>query len=277
MPFRDIVLHGRVFIHADIKLVSGLHIGASQAGLAIGAVDGPVMRDPLSNRPYIPGSSVRGKMRSLWEKTNGEIARQNTQIHSRPEVRIHSCKTESSYKACPVCRIYGVPGDQEFAMPARLVVRDARLDDVQATILGQARTDLPYTEIKWEATIDRVTSAAVPRQMERVPAGTVFSDLEMVFTLYEKTDRELLPMVFEAMQLLEDDYLGGLGSRGSGKIKFERVRIRARSRAAYDTLSTWPMTADDSKLGVQEVLKEKDSLLKWLEDCVPTKSEERVE
>ena len=93
-----------------------------------------------------------------------------------------------------------------------------------------------YTEIKWEAVIDRITSAAVPRQMERVPAGAIFSPLELVYNIYGPGDevRKALPQVFVALQLLEDDYLGGSGSRGYGKVKFEALEISCKRRVSQN-------------------------------------------
>ncbi|RLC62724.1 MAG: type III-A CRISPR-associated RAMP protein Csm3, partial [Chloroflexota bacterium] len=184
-------LYGRIFVHGDIRAVTGLHIGRGKEALEIGGVDNPVVRDPLTNHPYIPGSSLKGKMRSLWEKMTG--AKQNFLIGriKGKEVRIHVCEELEAYRGCPVCPIYGVPGDKGSSNPTRLVVRDVLLSDDEADRLEQqAHTDLPYTEVKWEAAIDRVTSAATPRPMERVPAGTRFEGLEMVFSVYDPADLE---------------------------------------------------------------------------------------
>ncbi|MEM2889790.1 MAG: hypothetical protein QW358_00365 [Candidatus Hadarchaeum sp.] len=92
---------------------------------------------------------------------------------------------------------------------------------------------MPYTELKWEVMIDRVTSEANPRPLERVPADSVFGPFEMIFSIYDKGDCDLLPKLFEAMRLLEDDYLGGSGSRGSGKVRFEGLNIEIKPVEAY--------------------------------------------
>ena len=223
-----VTLHGRVIIRGDIRALSGLHIGGSPGALAIGGVDMPVIRDAVTQQPYVPGSSLRGKMRSQWEKLTG--ATQNTRIGKG--VRIHTCEKSKDYDACPVCPIYGVTGDKEASFPTRLIVRDAPLDE---TSLSGAKTDLPYSEVKWEAAIDRVTSAATPRQIERVPAGAVFKPMELVFSLYETHDAQRLADVFTALQLVEDDYLGGQGSRGSGKVAFEELKVVCKVGAEYKT------------------------------------------
>jgi CRISPR-associated protein Csm3 len=256
-------LYGRIFITGDILAVTGLHIGGAQTGLEIGGVDNVVIRDPLTDRPYIPGSSLRGKMRSLWEKKNGVL--QNWPIGQG--VRIHICKDASEYGRCPVCQIYGVPGQLEASSPTRLIVRDVFMSSDSAKKLEEvAQTDLPYTEVKWEAAIDRVTSAATPRQMERVPAGVIFSGFEMVFSVYDHPgDLQRFSGVLESMQLLEDDYLGGQGSRGSGKIAFQNVQVWVRSRTDYRQL--WSFS--EQAMTVAEWLAQKDALINWLYQKMP--------
>ncbi len=231
---QDINLYGRMFIACEIKAVTGLHIGGSSTGLEIGGVDNTVIRDPLTSVPYIPGSSLRGKMRSQLEKKFG--LKQNNRIG---QVTIHTCKTTAEYDAnggCPVCHIFGVPGEVEATGPTLLIVRDVAMTEESKNRLIDAHTDLAYTELKTEVAIDRVTSAATPRTLERVPAGCVFGPVEMVFSIYSSADFDRFRHVLDGMQLLEDDYIGGYGSRGSGKIKFENIKITARNRKNYSHL-----------------------------------------
>lgn len=228
---KQIKLEGRVFITFDLEAVTGLHIGGSDTGIEIGGVDKTVIRDPLSNRPYVPGSSLRGKMRSLLEKYNG--LPQNQRIG---QGYIHSCDDGEKYLDCGVCQVFGVPGERDFGTPTRLIVRDTQLTDASAeALIEKAHTDLPYTESKTEVSIDRVTAQANPRQMERVPAGAVFGPAELVYSLYSGDDcdpaRDIdnLRVLAEGLQLLEDDYLGGLGSRGSGKVALKEIRVTLRT------------------------------------------------
>jgi CRISPR-associated protein Csm3 len=231
-----IKLIGRIFLTFDIETLSGLHIGGSDEGISIGGVDKTVIRDPLTNRPYIPGSSLRGKMRSLTEKYTG--AEQNTPI---AQVRIHSARNREEYLASDICQVYGVSG-ADFSAPTRLIVRDVHLSDAEAERVGQLHTDLPFTEVKTEVAIDRVTSQASPRQMERVPAGATFHDAQLVYSLYEGDDLDgaadlgRFKTVITGLQLLEDDYLGGLGSRGSGRVALKRIRVAVKSSRDYDRL-----------------------------------------
>lgn len=251
-----IKLYGRIILTGKIKAESGLHIGGSPGALAIGGLDLPVIRDAYQV-PYIPGSSLKGKMRSLWEKLNG--APQNFSIGR--EVYIHICENKDAYNGCPICRIYGVPGDKDSFAPTRLVVRDVRLDPESLT---GARTDMPYSEVKWEAAIDRVTSAATPRQIERVPAGAVFKPMELVFNIFEAADRQLFPDVLTALQLVEDDYLGGQGSRGSGKVSFTELEITCKRAADYHN-----PTPPKRKYDLLAKVVADDGLRGWIEQCIP--------
>lgn len=226
METTDIRLYGRIILEGEIKAVTGLHIGGSPGALAIGGVDLPVIRNAVDQRPYVPGSSLKGKMRSLWEKTTG--ARQNRGIGKG--VTIHACDTKAEYSQCPVCQIFGTLGQNEAAFPTRIVVRDVPL---AADSLKDVRTDMPYTEVKWEAAIDRVTSAATPRQIERVPAGAIFSPMQIVFNIYEEGDFGRFLDVLTALQLVEDDYLGGQGSRGSGRVAFDELHLICKSTHNY--------------------------------------------
>lgn len=234
-------IQGKVIISGHIKALTGLHIGGASTGLEIGGVDKMVVRNPLNNQPYIPGSSLKGKLRALLERIGG-FAREDQRVWvKRGEVSMHLCNNPGCY----LCTIFGRNNAKNFmpvqngkprfeikcTTPTRLIVRDGKL--IEAT-LNNAQTDLPFTEIKWEVGIDRITSAANPRQMERVPAGAEF-DFEMVYTVYEATDRSNLKRVFEAMQLLEHDYMGGQGSRGSGQVKFAQLRVDWYPKSFYET------------------------------------------
>jgi CRISPR-associated protein Csm3 len=239
MATNNVRLLGRVFITGEIETKTGLRIGDSQTTMTIGGVDLPVIRNRRTNEPYIPGSSLKGKMRSLSEKLTG--APQNFTVHpgnreGKGRVRIHVAHDADNISGKPdyddptygwINKVFGITGDAGVwaTAPNRLLVRDVLLAEASRDELNELKTDLPFTEVKWEAAIDRVTSAATPRQIERVPAGAVFGPMEFVFSLYEAGDDQLFGQVLTAMELLEDDYLGGHGSRGSGKIEFRTLRV----------------------------------------------------
>jgi len=159
---------------------------------------------------------------------------------------------------CEVCHIFGLtPGagrkNWGNLMPTRLIVRDVHLSPewIEEVERKKAKMDLPFTEVKWEAAIDRITSAAVPRQNERVPAGAVFAPFEFVYSLYDlngtgcQNDIDWLQYVFKAMELLEDDYLGGYGSRGAGKVGFRGIKVVFKSHAYYEGTADAETLAED--------------------------------
>jgi CRISPR-associated protein Csm3 len=261
----QIKLQGRVFVEAEIRAVTGLHIGGSNTDLEIGGLDKAVIRNPLTKRPYIPGSSLRGKMRSQMEKLLGL-----PQNRSIGQIKIHTCKDSTEFQnkgGCPVCTVFGVPAEMDYDNATRLVVRDAELTDASAQSLMDARTDLLYGELKTEVAIDRVTSAATPRTIERVPAGAVFGPVELVFGIYEAADFNRVKVMIDAVQLVEDDYLGGSGSRGSGKVKFENIHLYTRNGTDYSQKNEYSRTFDS----VQALAAEFNTIRQWLESNIPTK------
>uniref|UniRef100_A0A7C4GGJ6 CRISPR system Cms endoribonuclease Csm3 n=1 Tax=candidate division WOR-3 bacterium TaxID=2052148 RepID=A0A7C4GGJ6_UNCW3 len=212
-------LLGKVIVSGRIRLVSGTRVGGSQGGLKIGGVDLNVITDP-QGRPYLPGSSLKGKLRSLTERVL------EASVSDRG---MHTCGKKDEYAKCDVCRTYGTLKSFE-GVPTltRLVARDVFLDESSITEEMRANMDMEFTEVKFETAIDRVSGTALKRslrQVERVPAGAVFRPAEFVFNVYEENDKGLLRCLFVAMELLEDDYLGGMGSRGYGKVKFEDISV----------------------------------------------------
>jgi CRISPR-associated protein Csm3 len=253
-------LYGRVFITCEIETRTGLHIGGAESALAIGGVDNVVIRDPLSGRPYVPGSSLKGKMRSQMEKFHGRP--QNRRIG---QVTIHTCDKPADYAECIVCHVYGLPGEMDFSTSTRLVVRDVQLTDASAAALERAKTDLPFSEVKWEAAIDRVTAAATPRQIERVPAGAVFGPAELVYSIYEAADVARFANVVEGMQLLEDDYLGGSGSRGSGKIVFRHIALTLKARDSYRLGQSYEKSFDT----LDDCAQALPAVMAWVKTGIP--------
>jgi len=218
-------------VHFSLPLLikSGLHIGGSNLSMAIGGADAVVIRDPLTQEPIIPGSSVKGKMRSLTEKLLGKFTKagnKNAHLQNLPF-------TDDSKHV--ICKLYGTASGGEDQVPSRLIVRDAKLDrDSEKDLKNTDGTDMLYTEVKTEVVIDRVTSAATPRQLERVPAGSVFS-LELVLNVFEDDDEdELVNYVKVGLRLMEDDSLGGNGSRGSGEISINWDNIVTRQKVLKD-------------------------------------------
>jgi CRISPR-associated protein Csm3 len=241
----EINLEGKIIIAGKVRAKTGLSVGGSTVGLDIGGLDNPVIKD-AEGTPYLPGSSLKGKMRALLEKANG-LASDDKRIYvveTENKISIHMCNDPD----CEVCNIFGrttrdkpytspsggeIKIDKANVTPTRLIVRDAMLSEESAKKLREMKTDLKYTEVKWENVIDRITSAANPRQMERVPEGAKF-EFEMIYNVFKEMDKSHLREVFKAMELVEHDYLGGSGSRGYGKVKFEEMGIYWNSKVDYE-------------------------------------------
>ncbi len=227
---RDRKFYGKVILRGKIKAVTGLHIGAQREVSEIGGIDNPVIKDPVTGLPYIPGSSLKGRLRSLLEiaKHTEDPAKYEFNKPIGKYVRIHVCPKYEDAVNCEVCRLFGASGESNF--PSRLIVRDAKL--IKEWIEKWEKGEL-LTETKTEVSIDRVTSAANPRQNERVPAGVEF-DLEIIYNIEDKeTWTTDLKNLISAMKMLEDTYLGGSGSRGYGKVKFNIENAIFRSRKFY--------------------------------------------
>lgn len=191
----------KIIYTGKIVLKTGLHIGGTNAALNIGGPDKFVVRNPINNIPYIPGSSLKGKLRSLIEIKNG-------------------CSKVSTDPNSESGKLFGIAGGNDNTRPSRLIVRDAELDTKSKQGMFE-NTDLPFTESKTEVNIDRVTSKANPRTFERVPAGAEFK-LSMVLNIFEGEDeKELEGILFKAIEMLHDDYLGGQGSRGYGQVEIK--------------------------------------------------------
>lgn len=235
-------LTGKVIITGRIELKTGLHIGTNQENMEIGGMDNPVIRDPLTREPYIPGSSLKGKLRSLLERAHfaaqvhHDIDRffNKTMRIGGSLIRHHEC----SEIDCNICRLFGAstgPGINENR-PGRLITEDSRMTQDSKEQLEAIDTGLYLTEQKWENTLDRITSAANPRQQERIPRGTGFI-FNLIYTADIPTKDPLfksdVKSIFTSLRLLEDDALGGSGSRGYGRIAFKDLNISYRPLKYY--------------------------------------------
>ena len=237
----ELTFLGKLVLEGEIHCQTGLHIGAGKGSLEIGGADNPVVKDAFGI-PYIPGSSLRGRLRSLLEQTLGLAVPEELIYLSKrkgQEVRIH----QSDRPDDDICVLFGRnPGRVEkvngeaiegaVATPARLTVYDAPLLVDSITPQMRENLDDELTEVKSENAVDRITSQANPRTLERVPASARFH-FRMVLDVLCPEDRPLLARVAEALRLLEDDALGGGGSRGSGCVTFSALKLTWRSKDYY--------------------------------------------
>jgi CRISPR-associated protein Csm3 len=237
----ELKLIGKLILEGELHCETGLHIGAGKGSLEIGGADNPVIKDAFG-RPYVPGSSLRGKLRSMLEQASGAAVPGELVYLSKrkgQEVRIH----QSDRPDDDICLLFGrnpgrmdrVVGDTletTVSSPARLTVYDAPLDPDSITSQMRENLDDELTEVKSENAIDRITSQANPRTLERVPAGARFR-VRFVLDILCEEDKALVARLAEALRMLEDDALGGGGSRGSGRVSFAKLSLKWRSRGFY--------------------------------------------
>lgn len=195
-------MYAKIQIKGNIELITGMHIGGSSAFAAIGAVDSPIVKDIQTNLPMIPGSSLKGKMRTLLAKA----------YNDNPFVPVDSDDAR-------IIRLFGsAKKNANGKIPAaRIIISDMIMSNANEL---RSKGVQSLTEVKFENTISRVTSVANPRQIERAIRGSVFP----MDIIYEVDDENLvekdIETLVQGMKLLQYDYIGGSGSRGYGKIKF---------------------------------------------------------
>jgi len=226
------VLKGKLSIQGILKLETGLHIGSAGDFAPIGAVDSPFIRDPFTKEPIIPGSSLKGKLRTLLAKTytDGYVL---NEVEADHEI---------------IKRLFGVASKQD-TRPSRLQFFDLHITEDSLQRFGKMELDTYIGEIKFENTIGRATAIANPRQIERVPAGTEF-DFKLVYNV------EVAEELFEDMDvlangfiLLQMDYLGGHGSRGYGRVSLRDLKVDIFTISSNDS--------EDTALKVEQLINDR--------------------
>ena len=199
----------KILIEGVIEIKTGLHIGGDDSYSAIGAIDSPVVRDPLTREPIIPGSSLKGKMRSLLAREKGTIP---------------VTGSKGPNNDCPeILRLFGSSDKNSNATKDGIQMSRLQFSDC----FLKNKQDLPAVfETKFENSIDRLTSEANPRQIERVVRGAKFG-FEIIYNVEDPNQiEEDFQNIRIAMDLLEHDYLGGGGTRGNGRIEFKGISTR---------------------------------------------------
>ncbi len=223
-------------IKGKIILKSGLHIGAGDTEMHIGGTDNPVIKHPITMEPYIPGSSLKGKVRSLLEMESGLMMK--TDGNPIQAKILNSVEGEQREKCLKILKIFGSSGSDSEAIvenqigPTRVSFADCSLNKEWKQKARQNRWDL--FEVKSENSINRIEGTARnPRFTERVVAGAEF-DLFITLKLLGEEENDLFKYLLAGLKLLEMDALGGSGSRGYGRIqfKFEDPRVQAEYESA---------------------------------------------
>ena len=197
-------MFAKILIKGKIKLVTGMHIGTGGEFAAIGAVDSPVIRDSITNLPIIPGSSLKGKLRSMLAKKYSPKANKADEDHEK------------------IKRLFGSGGSD--TKPSRLIFSDMNISNMDEL---RDKNIFTPTEVKFENTISRLSGVANPRQIERTVRGCEY-DMEIIYNLSDIDEgKEDLSLLCEGMKFLKYDYIGGHGSRGYGKIEFKDLTVQA--------------------------------------------------
>ena len=224
---------GFLRLKGNLRVITGLHIGGGTAGITIGATDSPVIK--ISGKPYIPGSSLKGKIRSLLELSQG--------LEINSNLGRHECLANDT--PCNLCIVFGRAAERKGNEgPTRVIFRDSYIND---NLSDEESRKNGYIEIKMENAINRLTSRVegALRDAERILPGTVF-DVEVVYRVFDEdissadsnnlsqiqNIKELpeplktrFKLILEGMRILEEDYLGGMGTRGYGKVKFDQINV----------------------------------------------------
>ena len=222
-----------IIMEVEFDLVTGLHIGGLGGGLRIGGSDNPVIKTKVNFKgtemdvPYIPGSSIKGRMRNLLLSVYGKRVSGSVEFSpERPELldlfgRGINSNESGANSASDIRR-------------TRLIVRDALPDDES---ISRAQGMDGFTEVKGENTINPVTGEANPRFIDRVVPGMKFRS-EMILQIMDGDKEEVyLKYVNEAFRLIEDSYIGGQGSRGYGKVRINVVSSRTRLMEDYEKMA----------------------------------------
>lgn len=247
---------GRASLHATLVVKTGLHIGAGKEEIEIGGIDNPVVKSPQGD-PYVPGSSIKGKLRFLMEWAFGKV---------RGDGRVWGWTADDIQPGDPILRIFGTAAKKEAWSegPTRLLVRDAMPDELWRKVSLDAGREL--TEVKTEVSIDRIAGKAQhgvgARQTERVPPGARFG-FEAAYRVYELDgdgghgDLKGLAWVIQGLDLLEQDALGGSGSRGYGQVAFEGLELAGPvETVALDNIRKGhPFSAEEPATEILEAVK----------------------
>lgn len=198
-------MYAKIQITGNLEVVTGMHIGGSSAFSAIGAVDSPVVKDVRTNLPMIPGSSLKGKIRTLLSKEYNES------VAAKPE---DDCER--------IVRIFG-SAKKDNIKSSRVTISDMFMSN-REELKNQGLQSM--TEVKFENSINRATGVANPRQIERTVRGTVFA-VDIMYEVTENNSEQVeedIETLTEGLRLLQYDYLGGNGSRGYGKVAFHELK-----------------------------------------------------
>lgn len=206
-------------VNGIYKAVTGLRIGAGGGGLEIGGLDNPIVRHPVTKEPYVPGSSLKGKMRSLLE-VSGFVVGNRPKPRPEENASLPACGCGQ----CAVCWLFGCGNPKEASEPTRFLFRDSYvLAEDMARLRELLEDGIFYSEVKAEVVMSRRTGkvgGGGPRPVDRIAAGTRLRFEMSVRVLDGDNEEEMQQALLTAIRLLEQEGIGGSVSRGYGKVQF---------------------------------------------------------
>jgi len=219
-------------------VLTGLHIGSGNDKVQIGGVDSEVIKDPIKKLPYIPGSSLKGKIRCLLETesenfTNDKLREVNNAGELNDKLNKYfgvnvpfKKKMENENKEREKRKEELI----DYETPTRIIFRDLQLSEnyeLNGKTVNYKKDFLEgkiTTEFKSEISIDRkkgTVTPAGPRTIERVPPQVIFEG-DILIRYYDENElKDIKKVLKEGLDLLKNDYLGGSGSRGYGAVTYE--------------------------------------------------------
>lgn len=216
-------------IKGIIHCETGLHIGNSSDNIDIGGSDNPIIRDSITNLPFIPGSSLKGKLRVLLELNDPLSTESVKNNRGGPSRDINCVATQifgiASYRSTKEEKLL-------LKYPTRVIVRDSYPTAETIELWKNSEDVFEGAELKYENFVDRINARSFLRNIERIPRGSEFN-FEIIFSVYKDDNEKNFIEILKAMKILEDNYLGGSGTRGFGKIQFKKINIIRRDLNYY--------------------------------------------
>jgi len=241
------MINKTIKLQADLVCETSLHIGNQEGGNQPRGLNAPMLQNPVlqinnSYAPYISATSLKGKLRNiaeiLFEKHLNRkfVDDYDEEKKKRRVLKRHECDSLNEAKKCAVCCLFGSSSGsgnksnedvENENFDGRLLFRNAPLKQDSA---------LKSSEIKTENKIHRLRQEANPRSIERALRHSIF-ELEIVYLVHdnENVNKQLSNMI-ACLRFLENNYLGGNGSRGYGKIKFTNILLNGNKQDSLEDL-----------------------------------------
>ncbi len=229
-------------IYVEIPVVVEVRTGLFIGGLESDVADNPIIKDKYGY-PYIPGSSIKGRIRSILELLNGNIDPSGGPRNPEKALNLSNNPSPDELRKVyedVLARVFGYsPKNNRFFGPTRIYIEDFVLED------KEGKSPLDFMELKPENQIDRYTGQARnPRIVERIIPGSRFRGRIKIIAFDVKEGdklikdakselKEALELALVGLKRLERLGLGGKISRGYGQIKIRVGKVAGKNVAIF--------------------------------------------